>query len=428
VETATNSIGRERASRQRHSVGPVRYLLGHGFAANSPREEQWVCDWLARLRAAGVDVHPTRLNLNVRGGRLTWPELDRRWRRGDRELLSFYERLAHELEGFDVLINSGGLNLHPEFLRQLSVLTVLGFYDDPEASDDCSRPVAAAHDLCLVGNVAELDTYRNWGVTQVHWWPCGFRADDYDPTMTLDGIVARDRDVDVALLCERRTHYRRRRVDKFAAAFPQGVYRGRGWPQGFLPEEERVPLLQRTKVGINIHNSTGPINFRTFYLPANGVLQVCDNRSHLGQIFALGREVVGFETIDEAIELCRYYLAHDDARREIAAAGWRRALADYNEVASFHYLVRAVESYRVRRAKPIAASPSDLFVGESLRNHRRSTRGRRVLHRVAAPFLWPQRRGFHYARGFARRVTLLLDNARYLLRGGLKNILVYRRR
>ncbi len=64
--------------------------------------------------------------------------------------------------------------------------------------------------------------------------------------------------------------------------------------------------MQRTRVGINIHNSTGPINFRTFYLPANGVLQICDNKSHLGRIFELGREVVGYQEIAEAIELCRY--------------------------------------------------------------------------------------------------------------------------
>ena len=87
---------------------------------------------------------------------------------------------------------------------------------------------------------------------------------------------------------------------------------GAGWPKGFLPEKERVPLLQRTKIGVNIHNSTGPINFRTYYLPANGVMQICDNKKHLPMVFELNKEVVGFDSIEEAIDLCRYYLEHDE--------------------------------------------------------------------------------------------------------------------
>lgn len=399
----------------------MRYLLGHGFAsAMASGTEQWIGDWLGRLRAAGIDVHPTRLDLNVRGGQLPWPELDRRWCRGDKGLLGFYERLARELEGFDVLINFGGLNLHPDFLRQLSVITVLGFYDDPETSADFSRPVAYAHDLCLVGNVAELDAYRRWGAKEVHWWPCGYRDDDYDSRLSEEAIRSGARDVDVALLCQRLTHWRRRRVDRFALAFPRGVYRGKGWPGGFLPEAERVPLLQRTKIGINIHNSTGPINFRSFYLPANGVLQICDNRNHLGKVFEVGKEVVGFETIDEAIDLCRYYLEHDRERCEIAAAGWKRALVDYNEVASFQYLVRAVDAFRGVSKSKERITEVGSRLGASLRVHRRRTLGRRALATLAAPVLWPSRRGFHYARGLVRRGWLFWDSARYVLEGGMK--------
>jgi len=86
-------------------------------------------------------------------------------------------------------------------------------------------------------------------------------------------------------------------------------------------------------------------------LPANGVLQICDNRSHLGNIFELGTEVVGYDTIDEAVEYCHYYLAHEDERRCIAAAGFRRALRDYNEVAAFLHVIGAVEDLMSRRTR-----------------------------------------------------------------------------
>jgi hypothetical protein len=154
------------------------------------------------------------------------------------------------------------------------------------------------------------------------------------------------RDSDVTLVCERLSHWRSERLEKFSSAFPKGEYYGAGWPNGFLPEEQCVLLYQRTKIGVNFHNSTGPINFRTYALPANGVMQLCDNKSHLGQIFELNREVVGFDTVEEAIERCHYFLEHDDERRQIAVAGWERALKDYNEVAVFRLMTGYVAQLR----------------------------------------------------------------------------------
>jgi spore maturation protein CgeB len=291
------------------------------------------------------------------------------------------------------------------------VRTVYGCFDDPEASEDLSRPVASAYDVAMVGNVAELDRYRSWGVKSVHWWPLGFRAEDFDPTLDEARIRSSARDVDVALLCERVTRYRRARVDRFALAFPDGVYRGQGWPQGFLAESERVPLLQRTRVGINIHNSTGPINFRTFYLPANGVMQICDNKSHLASVFALGEEVVGYDTIDEAIDLCRFYLAHEQERQEIAIAGWKRTMRDYNEVAVFRRVFTAIESLEAGDATRVCA-PDIGAVRLALSAHATRTRARRVLHAAVAPISVTTKALVRASRSTARNALKLLDDRR----------------
>jgi spore maturation protein CgeB len=251
--------------------------------------------------------------------------------------------------------------VHPEFVRQLQCFTVYGCFDDPESSENLSKPVAEAFDLAMVGNIAEIDTYKSWGVRNVRWWPLGFRHDDYDPSLTEQEIIKGQRDIEVALLCERVTRRRRKRLDKFAASFPNGVYYGTGWPAGFLPESQRVPTLQRTRIGINIHHSTGPINFRTFYLPANGVMQICDNKSHLGKIFELGVEVIGYDSIEEAIELTHYYIEHDAERGLIAAAGWKRSTQNYNEVACFKRVMDAITEL-----KPIkqdqATAPKQIVV------------------------------------------------------------------
>ncbi len=310
---------------------------------------KWYEQWLARLRMAGYDVHGFCLTLDPPGPHLGWHELRRRWRYGDRALLELYERLACTLEDFDVFVNYNGINLHPRMVECLPCYRVYSCFDDPESSADLSRPVAASYDLCMVGNIAELDTYRSWGVRRVEFWPIGFRADDYAPLLTKRRILEGERDTPVAVLCERESPWRRARLDAFSRAFPEGAYFGRGWSAGYLPESERVPLLQRTRIGLNIHNSTGPINFRTFYVPANGAMLLCDNRNHLAKLYEPGVEAVGFDTMSEAIELCRYYLEHERERRSIAAAGWERAMRDYSETAVFGRLVAAL---------PSAATPS----------------------------------------------------------------------
>lgn len=306
------------------------------------------------LRQNGYDVEAFCLTLKPPGPHLTFRELDARWRRGDRELLSMYERLEERLQGCDVLLNASGINLHPEFVERLGVFTVFQCFDDPESSAILSKPVAAAYDLCLVGNIAEVETYRSWGVRHAEWVPMGLLPGTYDPTLREEDILEGRRDIDLLMLIDRLSPPRRARMDKMAEAFPDGHFYGRGWPRGYLPVGQDLAMLRRAKIGPNFHNSTGPINLRLFQLPANGVMQICDNKRYLGTIYELDKEVVGFDTVEECIDLCRYYLAHDRQRREIAAAGWRRVMRDYNEVATFAWRMRIIEAHMPRReARPV---------------------------------------------------------------------------
>lgn len=329
----------------------TKILIGYPYYRSSAYAdvEQMALTYQQRLRDAGFEVDGFCLTLDPPGPRLSWPELDRRWKRGDATLLRMYERLQRRLEGYDALINEAGINLHPEFVATLPVLTVYQCNDDPESSEDLSKPVAAAYDLCLVGNIAELDTYRSWGVKRAEWRPMGVQPGVYDPALTKDQILTGERDLDLFMMLDRLAPWRRDRVEKLAAAFPDAHFYGEGWPRGFMPAAKQIEFLKRAKIGPNIHNSTGPINYRTFYLPANGVLQICDNKANLGKIYELDREAIGFDTIEECIDRCRYYLAHDQERREIAARGFERAIRDYTEVPIFRRVVALVDELLATR-------------------------------------------------------------------------------
>ncbi len=358
----------------------MKILLGFSYYNYPVDVAQTVNKWLSRLRLAGFEVESYPLTINPPGPPLWWRQLDRCWKLGDKDLLKSYENLAKKAEDFDVFLNWNGINLHPEFVQSLPTFNIYSCFDDPEASEFLSKPVAAAYDLCMVGNIAEVETYKKWGVKNVKFWPLGFLSTDFDPTLTEEQILNGERTNDLALLCERKfIPDRIRRLDQFANAFPAGKYFGAGWPDGFLAEEERIPLYLNTKIGPNFHNSTGPINFRTYTLPACGVMQICDNKSHLGQIFELDKEVIGFENVEEAIEKTKYYLAHDEERRKIAAAGWKRSTKDYNEVAVFSL----VEKYVNELQPKLKPTPGLKNLGiVKARNQRIKTFPKRLIYLI----------------------------------------------
>lgn len=332
----------------------LRILYGYPYYPSEAYgdTQQMALAQVKRYQDVGYDIEPFCLTLNPPGPYLPFHELDARWKRGERTLLEMYERLLGALEGKNVLINAAGINLHPEFVDALPVFRVFQCFDDPESSEFLSRPVAAAYDLCLVGNIAEVSTYRTWGVRQAEWIPQGLQPGLYDPSLTEEDILNGQRDIDLFMMIDRMSPYRKARLDVLANAFPQGYFFGRGWSRGFLPESEQLNYLRRAKIGPNLHNSTGPINLRTFYLPANGVMQICDNKQNLGKIYVLGKEAAGFDTVQECIDLCRYYLAHDLERRQIAADGWKRTMKDYTEEAVFARTVNLIKS-----CLPVFAAP-----------------------------------------------------------------------
>ncbi|ANE50019.1 glycosyltransferase [Flavisolibacter tropicus] len=301
--------------------------------------------YISDLNKSGFNVEGFCLTLDPPNDALTFKDLDRKWKWGDPTLFKMYEELERKIDGKDVLINASGVNLHPRFVERLPVFTVYQCFDDPESSEHRSKPTAFSYDLSLVGNIAEVDTYKSWGVKNVDWTCLGLMHGIFNKSITYEGILNGDRDVDLFMMIDKTAPWRKERLNKIDTAFPDAHFYGKGWKRGLLPREKEIGMLARTKIGPNIHNSTGPINLRTFYLPANGVMQICDNKSHLGKLFELNKEVVGFDTVEECIDLCHYYLEHDDERREIAANGWKRVMSDYTEEKVFARTYGIINSY-----------------------------------------------------------------------------------
>ncbi len=311
------------------ALGALRYAFVYpAYSAGRVSEEANLAARLSRL-GYRVEAH----GIPCVGGWWPFPKLDQKWRTGSADLMSRYGELADKLRGVDVLIAAGGSMLHPEFIRQLGTYNVFLCADDPENSAVLSQPVAAAFDFCCVANIACVGDYARWGVRHAAWLPHCVPAPVIDRTITEERLRTATRDVDLVMCCERiyGMSDRAQRLERLHTEFPQAILRGKGWPGGFISDAELLGLYRRARIGWNLHNSTGPVNTRMMMLPAFGVMQICDCRANLGQVFKLGQEVIGFDTMDECVDATRYYLAHEDERRRIALAGWKRVLADYTE-------------------------------------------------------------------------------------------------
>jgi spore maturation protein CgeB len=337
------------------SMHSLRYAIVYpSYSEARDQEEALMAEALGKL---GYSVEA--IGIPCPGGWWHFPKLDQHWREQSGELIQAYERLEDRLRGKDVLIASGGTMLHPEFIRHLSTFNVLICADDPESSETLSRPIAPSFHFSFPINIACVDDYRRWGCKHVDWLFHPIRTELSDPNLTEQSILEGHRELDISLLCEKVFNLsdRAQRIERLVTEFPNTYVRGPGWPQGPVSAPE---VYRKTKIGWNLHNSTGPCNSRSTMLPAFGVMQICDNASHFGKMFALDQEGVGFESLEECIEKTRYYLSHDQERRQIAAAGWRRAMRDYTLEKWWEKVISSIgplvaEKLRLRR--PTEAAP-----------------------------------------------------------------------
>lgn len=330
----------------------IKYLWV--YSAADENTVLWHEKLLKRRQERGYDIIGfcnTPLSLKRRW--LPFPELDRRWKSGDPSLLKMYASLLENIHDREVLILYNGANLHPEFIKLLHLLKIYTAGDDPESTEILTKPIAPVFNIHLINNIACLQMYRNWGCKHVHFWPLGSIATiDELADINVENILDPTKRTIQTLFCGGHSPMRQSRIESLIKSFPDAHICGKGMPKGRISGSEQDQYYRRTQIGWNLHNSTGPINFRTYDLPAYGIMQICDNKENLGEIFRLNKEVIGFNDINECIELTQYYLDSIQEQREIALAGWKRWKNEYHPDQIWEKLVNIIEPYFNSIQKP----------------------------------------------------------------------------
>ena len=280
-------------------------------------------------------------------------DLDLAYRRdhaGLRRLYADVESLIRA-QRIDVLFVTNAPQYHPEFLQKLAVYRVLYSTDDQEATYRRTIPYLHAYDhvlFCTPLHNAEKgmeQKMRECGMRNADWLPLGVFDFEFDSKASEEEVFSTPRDIDVVyvggcflhklplLARVQRALGRQLRLHGFFKwkhnAYFIVRHGARTWVTP-VSYEERVRLYRRAKIGFNIHWDNFTLgNQRLYHLPANGVMEISDCARDLGQIYAPGSEIVGYESADDLIDRIRHYLAHDDERLAIARAGYHRTMQDY---------------------------------------------------------------------------------------------------
>lgn len=165
---------------------------------------------------------------------------------------------------------------------------------------------------------------------------------------------------------------------------------GSGWPAGRLTQDEMIEVFNRSRINLNLSNSSQPrtlrdrlagfavrrlvrlpveggqrkallrmlsylepqavpgsdqryleqIKGRNFEVPGCGGFLLTGEAENLADYYVPDREIATFSTLDALIARIHYFLTHEDHRREIAEAGYRRTARDHTYVHRFTQIFR----------------------------------------------------------------------------------------
>ena len=303
----------------------------------------------------------------------TIKEVDEMYSSKDVNLFHLYDytlKLINEWKPDVFIVNHDNL-YHNNFIKQIKdkVYTVFVSADDPENSDNCSRPyISTYHQSFAWGvwydkNHKIRDKFIEWGAPKADIWPHGVYCTRHNPDISLEDLINKPRKKNIVFVGS--PHLKRERLLKIKKYYGNRFELHGRWAEGSwerkivrhmknyykfgqfitpLSEEEMITLYQNTKVGLNMHLSYGPSNVRTFELMANGVAQVVDCKQGIDEWFEIGKDLLAYEDTKEAIYLMDKLLKDDDYRKEIAYNGAKKVREKYTFIKTFEQMISNVIS------------------------------------------------------------------------------------
>jgi spore maturation protein CgeB len=109
-----------------------------------------------------------------------------------------------------------------------------------------------------------------------------------------------------------------------------------------------LEVLASARIAVNRHIDVAEDNannMRLYEGTGVGSLLLTDAKQNLGELFDVGREVIAYRDEDELVEAVEHFLAHEDERAAVAAAGQGRTLREHTYEVRMRELADILDAY-----------------------------------------------------------------------------------
>ena len=246
------------------------------------------------------------------------------------------------------------------------------FFDDEFRFDDYSKWWIPHLDYCVTFDIEAVPKYKSMGARVIQVISCEGIPVDRDWSTIKEKY-------DVSFVGSKtRKPLREQYINELRNKnIPVHLF-GTGWGspvpwEGRLPFEEMIDIFGTSKINLNFSGAT-----RSNRMGAKGrITEVCLSGGFLlteyapgiENYFEIDKEIVCFSNTQEMIDKVIYYLNHDEERRAIAQAGWKRAV---NEYTPFHMLSRVfgeIEKDTTTNDREDNPHPQELRMPRQIRNN-----------------------------------------------------------
>lgn len=212
-----------------------------------------------------------------------------------------------------------------ETIRKDGSIVVGWFFDDEWRFDNYSRWQIPNLDYCVTNAIDAVPKYRNLDAQCIYTIPNTGIAIDRDWSNF-------EEEYDVSFVGSIAVADRRKYVDKLEKMnIPVHLF-GQG-AGGYIPFDKMIEIFKTTKINLNFSKANydwlRQIKGRVFQVCLAGGFMLTEYAPGIENFFMPDKEIVCFENEEELINKVIYYLDHEDERRAIAQAGWKRATKNY---------------------------------------------------------------------------------------------------
>ena len=114
-------------------------------------------------------------------------------------------------------------------------------------------------------------------------------------------------------------------------------------PVNYYSEMPYVFAVSDINLNISVKGIQSGVPQRAFDILASGGFLLSNYQQELVELFSYGEEMVVYESLEDAVEKCNFYLSNQELRGKIARKGRERVLTEHNMVDKIRYMMDVAE-------------------------------------------------------------------------------------